>query len=155
MIETPRIAKTSAQEVARIHLAIPREQIQAVMGPGIQEVMAVIAAQGATPAGPWLTHHLRTDPGVFDFEICVPVTAPISPSGRVRPGQVRAATVVRTVHRGPYEGLGAAWKDFGAWIAEHGLKPADDLWECYQVGPDSTPDPTDWRTELNQPLAGA
>ncbi len=155
MIETPRIAKTSAQEVARIHLIIPREQVQAEMGPGIQEVIAVIAAQGVTPTGPWLTHHLRMDPGVFDFEICVPVSAPVSPSGRVEPGQLRAATVVRTVHRGSYAGLGAAWKDFGGWIAEHGLKKADDMWECYLVGPDSTPDPTDWRTELNQPLASA
>jgi len=154
MIETPRIAKTAAQEIARIHLTIPREQIQVVMGPGIQEVMAVIGAQGATATGPWFTHHLRMDPGVFDFEICVPVSAPILASGRVEPGQLRATTVVRTVHRGSYGGLGAAWGDFKAWIAEHGLKPADDLWECYLVGPDSTPDPTDWRTELNQPLAG-
>ena len=27
-----------------------------------------------------------------------------------------------------------------------------DLWECYTVGPESSPDSADWRTELNRPL---
>jgi hypothetical protein len=26
------------------------------------------------------------------------------------------------------------------------------LWELYSVGPQSTPDPANWRTELNRPL---
>jgi hypothetical protein len=33
-----------------------------------------------------------------------------------------------------------------------GLKTADDLWELYSVGPQSSPDPATWRTELNKPL---
>ena len=33
-----------------------------------------------------------------------------------------------------------------------GLTPADGLWERYLAGPETGPDPAQWRTELNQPL---
>ncbi len=154
MIETPQITQTGRQLTAAIHLTVPRAEIQHVMGPGITEVLAAVADQGIGPAGPWLTHHLRMDPEVFDFEICVPVTAPVAPTGRVQPGELPAATVVRTMYHGPYEGLGDAWGEFHAWITANGHTPRPDLWEVYAVGPESSPDPADWRTELNQPLAG-
>jgi effector-binding domain-containing protein len=92
------------------------------------------------------------DPETFDFEIGVPVNAPVSTSGRVQASQLPAATVARTLYHGPYEGLGPAWGEFDAWIAAEGHTPASNLWECYVVGPESNPDPTTWRTELSRPL---
>jgi effector-binding domain-containing protein len=152
MIDTPQITQTVAQLTAFIHLTVPRQQIRNVMGPGLSEVRAAIAAQGIAPAGPWFTHHLRMDPGTFDFEICVPVTAPVAAEGRVRPGQWPATRVARTVYHGNYDGLGSAWGEFDAWVASNGYKPGPDLWECYVAGPESSPDPSTWRTELNRPL---
>lgn len=154
MLDTPQIVQTTAQQAAVIRLTIPREEIRKVMGPGIGEVMAAVAAQGIGPAGPVFSYHLRMDPGIFDFEIGVPVTKPVSPVGRVQPGQLPATKAARTVYRGPYEGLGDAWGEFGAWIKANGHKPAPDLWECYVSGPESSPDPATWRTELNRPLIG-
>jgi effector-binding domain-containing protein len=87
-----------------------------------------------------------------DFEIGVPVTAPVAAAGRVEAGRLPAATVARTVYHGPYEGLGPAWAEFGAWIAAEGHTPGPDLWECYIAGPESNPDPATWRTQLNRPL---
>jgi effector-binding domain-containing protein len=152
MLDEPHIAQTTAQPAAIIRLTIPREEIRNVMGPGYRELMAAVAAQGIAPAGPWFTHHLRMDPDIFDFEISVPVTAPVSAAGRVKPGQLPAATVARTVYHGDYEGLGSAWADFDAWITAQGHTPGPDLWECYVAGPESNPDPATWRTELSRPL---
>ena len=152
MIDTPKITRTSEQLTAVVHVTVAREEIRKVMGPGISEVKAAIAAQGIAAAGPWLTHHLRMDPKVFDFEICVPVKSPVSATGRVKQGRLPARKVARTVYYGPYEGLGAAWGELGEWIKAQGLKPADDLWEIYTVDPESNPDPANWRTELNKPL---
>jgi effector-binding domain-containing protein len=153
MIDEPHITETAAQQTAVIHLTIPRVEIQNVMGPGIGELMATVTAQGVGPAGPWFTHHLRMDPETFDFEIGVPVTAAVVAAGRVKPGILPAATVARTVYHGPYEGLGAAWTEFDTWIRAEGHTTAPDLWECYVAGPESSPDPATWRTELNRPLA--
>jgi effector-binding domain-containing protein len=124
------------------------------MGPGIGELMAAVAAQGIGPTGPWYSHHLRMAPDVFDFEIGVPVRGPVTPTGRVVAGHLPAVRAARAVYQGGYEGLGAAWAAFHAWVAAQGHTPADDLWETYLVGPESSPDPTKWRTELTKPLVG-
>jgi effector-binding domain-containing protein len=153
MIDPPRIVHTAAQPTAVIHITIPREEIRQVMGPGRQELMAAVAAQGIAPAGPWFSHHLKMDPRTFDFEIGVPVTTPIAAAGRVQPAQLPAATVARTVYHGAYEGLAAAWGDLTSWVAAEGHEPGPDLWECYVAGPESSSDPANWRTELNRPLA--
>lgn len=153
MLETPSILKTEPRLTAFIPLTIPRSEIREVMGPGIQEIFATLAAQEIAPAGPWLTYHLKMHPDIFDFQICVPVLKPVTAAGRVQPGRLPSATVARTVYQGPYEGLGDAWGEFMDWIATEGHKPAENLWECYLTGPESGLDPTGYRTELNRPLA--
>ena len=70
------------------------------------------------------------------------------------PGRRPAARVAQTVYRGPYEALPEAWGKFQAWIDGQGHAYAPDIWECYVDGPHSTPDPSQYRTELDRPLAG-
>jgi effector-binding domain-containing protein len=152
MIDTPRIARSEKQPTAVIHVTIPREEIQEAMGSAIGEVMAAVAAQGIGPTGPVYSHHLRMDAKVFDFVVGVPVSRPVEPTGRVERGEMPEATVARTIYRGGYEGLGAAWGEFGAWVADSGHTPRPDLWEVYRVGPEAGDDPARWETELNQPL---
>ena len=152
MIDTPQITTIPAQLVAKIHLTIPRSEIRSMMGPGISEVMAAVSGQGIGPTGPWFTHHLQMQPATFDFEICVPVSAPVAAVGRVVTGEIPAMTVARAVYEGPYEGLATAWREFHDWISAQGHHPRPNLLECYLAGPDSNSDPDRWRTELIQPL---
>lgn len=152
MIETPQVVETTVQQVATIHIETSRSEIQNVMGPGIGEAMAAAKAQGVGPTGPWFAHHRKMTPEAFDFDICVPVSAPVTAVGRVEPSQRPAITVVRTVYHGPYEELGEAWHEFGEWIEANGYETAEDLYECYTVGPESSSDPADWRTELSRPV---
>lgn len=152
MIETPRIVQTTPLELALIHLTIPKDQIQHVMGPGITELRAAVAAQGIEVTGAWLTHHLKIDAAGWDFEICVPVARPIAPAGRVRPGRWPAMTVGRTDLHGGYEQLPMAWPELDTWIAVGGHTAAPDLWEVYLVDPETNADPLAWRTQLNRPL---
>lgn len=153
MIDTPTLVKTKNQPAAIIHITIPREKIQEAMGPGYQELMDTLAAQGIQPTGPWFTHHLRMDPAIFDYELGVPVATPVQPAGRVVAGELPAVQAATTVYRGGYEGLGEAWGQFGAWISAQGHAKRADLWEVYAAGPETGPDSAGWRTELYQPLA--
>jgi len=149
MIKVPAIATTVDQNYAALHLTVAREQIQQAMGPAIREVYSAVAAQGLKPAGPWFTHHFHRPNTTFDFEVCVPVGMRIEDAGSVAGKIWPAMTLARTEYQGGYEGLGAAWGEFAAWIEQQGLTPAPDLWEVYLVGPESSADPADWRTELN------
>ncbi|MEO8505241.1 MAG: GyrI-like domain-containing protein [Acidobacteriota bacterium] len=152
MIDTPRIVETETQQTAVIRLTIPREQMRQAMGPGIRELLGVVAAQGITPTAPWFTHHFKMDPKIFDFEIGVPVPAAIAAVGRVQAGHLPAAKVARAIYHGPYEGLSGAWGELTQWIKAEGLAEAAELWESYVKGPESSPDSADWQTELNRPL---
>jgi effector-binding domain-containing protein len=142
-------------DYAFLHLRVPSAEIRTVMGPGVREVYAAVAAQGIAPAGPWFTHHHTRPQEFFDFEICVPVSRPIAPEGRVQPGVWESMRVARTIYRGGYEGLVEAWPEFLRWIDGQGLKTSEDLWERYTVGPEVSANPEDWRTELNRPLLPA
>jgi len=153
MLERPLITRSFAQSLAVLHRTVPRAEIRNVMGPGLAEVRVAVAAQGIEITGPWLTHHLRMAPKVFDFEICLPVASPIAASGRVKPGVSHAAWVAQTVYQGGYEGLGAAWGEFIAWMESEGHVPAEDLWEVYLAGPEASDDPALWRTQLTRVLA--
>lgn len=152
MLDKPQFIQFAGQRTAVIRLQIPRYKIREVMGPGIAELMATAKAQGLAPTGPVFSHHFRMHPDTFDFEIGIPVSAPITPSGRVEPSELKPATVARTVYCGPYEGLGNAWGEFVAWIKAEGHTPAPNLWECYLKGSEASSNPNDWATELNRPL---
>ena len=154
MLDTPRITQTEAQHAATVRLTIPRAEIQREMGRALEEVMAAIEAQGIAPAGPFFSHHLKMDPEVFDFEVGVPVAEPVSAAGRVRASALPGARVAQAVYQGPYEGLGAAWGAFTQWIEAEGHRRWPNLWERYVQGPESSPDPATWRTELNCPVVG-
>ncbi len=152
MLATPQIIQTTVETAAIIHLTVPRNEMMKVFGPAAGELMATLAKQGIAPIGAIFAHHLTMSADTFDFELGVRVAAPVQAAGRVTVGTLPEAKVARTVYSGPYEGLPAAWGEFSAWIKANGHEPAADLWEIYSVGPQSTPDPAGWRTELNRPL---
>ena len=152
MLDTPKIIQTTAQAAAVIHLTVPRSDMMKVFGPAVEELMAMLTAQGVKPDGAVFAHHLKMSADTFDFELGVKVSAPVKATGRVKPGELPAAKVARTVYSGPYEGLPAAWSEFDKWMKDNGHEQAANLWELYSVGPQSTSDPAGWRTELNRPL---
>ncbi|SDO10147.1 GyrI-like domain-containing protein [Afipia sp. GAS231] len=155
MIEPLRTVKTASQPIALIPIQVPRAEIQKVMGPGLMELKAAVAAQNIAVVGPWFTHHVRDPGAVFDFEICLPVAAAVAPVGRVRPGQWPAMTIAQTTYHGGYEGLGGAWGEFIAMIKAAGHTTADGLYETYAVGPETSMDPGAWRTVLSKALVSA
>jgi effector-binding domain-containing protein len=153
MLSAPQIITTEDRNTAVIRLIIARSEMMKVFGPAVSELMAVLASQGVKPVGAVFAHHLKMSPDTFDFELGVGVEAPLKAAGRVRPGRLDAVRAARTVYHGPYEGLPSAWGEFDSWLRANGHEQAQDLIEEYSVGPQSSPDPADWRTELTRPLA--
>lgn len=153
MLDAPQFLQTTSQPTAVIRFTIPRSEIQHVMGPGFGELMSTLAAQGIAAMGPFFSHHFRMDPQTFDFELGVPVPSPVTPMGRVTNSALPSVKVARTIYRGGYEGLGAAWGEFLALLDGQGHKSGPSLWECYRKGPESGPDSATWETELTRPLA--
>jgi effector-binding domain-containing protein len=154
MIDEPEIHETPAVSAAVIHLDIPRSEMQEAFPRAIHEILDALSDQDLSPSGPPFARHFRFDPDRFDFEVGFPVEAPVRPAGRMQPGELPAARVVRTVHRGAYEGLPGAWQAFQERVRAQGHAVADEFRERYVVGPESGPDPSGWQTELLWVLRG-
>lgn len=150
---TPSIVQTEALSMAKIHARVPSAEIGRHMEALTNELSAELRSQGIVPAGPLFTHHFRPPDAFFDFEVCFPVTTPVRAAGRMEPGEWPAMRVVRGVHQGSYAGLVAAWGELMAWAAREHVQTTQEAWERYLVGPKTTPDTAQWRTELSRPIA--
>lgn len=153
MIDTPQIVQSPRQLTAAIHVTIPSNQIQQVIGPAVTDLLGVMNEQGLAPAGPLLSYHMKMPSDVFDFDIAFPVAREVKPSGRVISSEVPAFRVARTVYRGPVEGLGQAWGELQQSITANGHAAQEQMFERYVVGPGDTPEAAKWQTELNWPQA--
>src|SRR5204862_8318931 len=129
VVEPLRIVKTKPQLTALIPITVPREDIRKVMGPGLAELKAAVAAQNVAVTGPGFTHHVRNPGEVFDFEICLPVATSVAPANHVKPGQWSAMNIVQTTYHGGYEGLGRAWGAFIGLIKVARHRTVDGLYE--------------------------
>lgn len=153
MIDTPQIVPSAQQRTAAIAVTVARSDIQRVFPPAVNELLAAMREQGIEPAGPLFSFHRKMPSDVFEMEIGFPVDADVTASGRVVASALPALKVVRTIYRGPMEGLGSAWGELKNWVAANGIATKPFIWENYLVGPGNTPDPSAWQTELNWPLA--
>lgn len=153
MIDTPKQLQTKELLAAVIPFKIKREEMMTVFGPAVEELVKVLKEQGIAPQGAIFCHHLKMEPGRFDFEMGFVVDRAVKPAGRVVPSKLPGTKVMRTIYRGGYEGLPGAWGEFDAWMKKEGVTQGPDLWELYDKGPQTSPDPSKWETELTRPIA--
>ncbi len=87
-----------------------------------------------------------------DIEVCVPVSADVEETGRIRmsdlPGGEDIASVI---HKGPFEGVHAAYKAVMEWMAGNGYEMNGPAREVYLTDPKQTA-PEDYITEVQVPV---
>lgn len=170
MIETPKLVKYPGQPHAAavvVHVTIPRDAIQTEMKPAGHpgNLSRFLAEQQVKPI--WVRSLLITcltqSSETFDFEVGFPVTETSSSlsiieTGRVKNSSLPSGTMAYTCHVGPYEELHAAWTEFEKWFNNSdntelkNLQKGETLFEIYRIGPETTSDASQWRTELYQTL---
>jgi len=98
----------------------------------------------------FLYHHPAQRDQPMEVDFGVEVSERFEPVGNVRCVETPAGEVARTVHRGPYDQLGAAHEAIHTWCAAHGRKIGQASWETYG---DTTEDPADQETTITYLLA--
>ena len=100
--------------------------------------------------GPMFTRYYDGDfnPTLTDFEVCIPVagTAPSLVT-------ISEHQVLYTVHVGPYERVGAAYRRLLDECYYSGLCFAGPFAEVYLLGGETTEDQSEWLTEIQIPVA--
>ncbi len=152
-----KVQEVAPQPIAAVRHQMPPADISSVMGEAFGRVFGYMARAGATPAGPPLAVYHHFDEESVDFEIGVPVMAPIQeepgsgdPSAHpVHNFELPGGMVATTLHIGPYDGLETVWAAITGWAQDHGHETTDlACWESYLTDPESEPDPARWQTQL-------
>jgi effector-binding domain-containing protein len=146
------IHEVDPQPIVSIRERHPMSEIPAFMGRTFGVLFTRLGQQGIPPAGPPFVIYHEFGPETVDAEVCVPVGTVIAATADMVSRELPAATVVRTLHVGPYEELGAAYEALNDWIALHGTEASGPPRERYLNGPGEGAAPADYRTELEMPV---
>ena len=69
----------------------------------------------------------------------------------VEPGVLPSGPAWALTHLGPYDTLDDTYRELDTFLTEHGLTPAEEMWEEYLSPPEG--DPAGWQTRVVQPLS--
>lgn len=151
MTVTTRTAEE--QHVLRVRTEARADQMADVYGEAFEELFAHAAQAGVRPAGPPLAVYQDEEyREVMTVDLAIPVPGPAAGGGRVEPGVVPGGPVAVTTYVGDYAGIATAYQALEEWMREHGHASAGAPRERYLIGPGQTPDPEDYRTEVEWPI---
>ncbi|QOR72383.1 GyrI-like domain-containing protein [Ruania alkalisoli] len=146
-----RLMEVVEQPVAAVRARVPVEDLSRCIEQSLRTVLASVSARGARTAGPPFARYRAVAADAVDVEIGFPVDPVVEDSGEVISSTLPAARVVEAIHRGPYDHLAGAYAEIERWMFDHHLTPSEEMWEVYEAGPESDPDPNTWRTRIVWP----
>lgn len=129
-----------------------QDDLPAFLQAAFRKLLGRLRLLGVTPSGPpFVIYHEFGTQGI-DAEVSVPIGEPIAAAGTMVSRVAPAVTVARTVHLGPYEKLGEAYKALWNWIRSHGFEVAGPVQERYLNGPGEGVASNEYRTEIELPI---
>ena len=153
------VQQLEPQAVVSVRATAPVADLGAAMDERLQTLQEYLRQRGARPAGPPFVRYHTFGPTETDFELGVPVEAPLPGDGRVTAGSLPSGAAVTTWHIGAHDTLRDAYDRLTAWLNAQGHTPDGASWEVYHWldldgydGPATFPDAAGWRTELVQPI---
>lgn len=166
LAELAAVAESWLQETKDAHFAHPVERVECSpmqaaairqrlnlreVGSTFRRLQSLLQEQEATPCGPpfvlfFCEEYAPTD---ADVAVCLPVDRPL---GGLDGLELPAATVLRTIHCGPYEEIGLAYQDLFDAAREGGHRVDLPSREIFLVSPLQNAQPKDFLTEIQIPV---
>jgi effector-binding domain-containing protein len=150
--------------VVGIRSQVRRADVGEWCGDSFPGIEAAVAAAGTDPAGPaGATYDAAFfEQDVGEVLVFVPVAQahllttlpafPAGPEGQIESLTLPAGRFAVTVHTGGYDQIDRSYGHLGSYVAEHDDGLPEPIREHYLVGPDRTPHPNDYRTEIWWPI---
>ncbi len=150
------VKQTEPMTVAFLAMRGPYAQIPE----GLGQLYGFVAASGFVPAGmPHAVYFTAPDAGPeseAQWELWAPVAGDAPAAGPDERGlgvkQVPPQRVAATIHKGPYEGVEATYRELGGWIATEGYEMSGPPMEIYMSDPNEVA-PEEYLTEIQFPVA--
>jgi effector-binding domain-containing protein len=140
------------QPVISIRERLDQEHLPAFFGRALGNLYAHLGRHGVPPRGePFVIYHAFGPEGI-DAEVCIPVPTALPVTEPIAYRELPAATVVETLHVGPYEELSLAYGALVGWIEDHGFQVAGPFRERYLNEPGPGVAPATYRTIVQIPI---
>jgi len=147
------IKEVPARRVAFIPERAHMEEMNKVVPRNINRVAKAIG--GRHTGAPFCKCPAPDEDGFVDTEVGWPVADGVEVEAPLEVAEYTAATALVMKHVGPYEELGRSYRMMAEQLEERGLKPASAPVEWYESDPAQTPDPKDYVTLIEWPVASA
>jgi effector-binding domain-containing protein len=148
------------QQVLSIRANVAVAELAQAQGERLSELWRSMQPRGLAAVGPPFVRYHTFGETETDVELGMPVSQEATGDGRIQPGALPGGAAIVTWHVGAHDTLGDAYGRLNAWLEEHKREAAGPAWEVYwwiasgeEPDPSSWPAPTQWRTELVQPVA--
>lgn len=148
------------QPVLSIRGNVGLDKLAETQGERLSELWRSMQARGLAPVGPPFVRYHTFGETETDVEVGVPVPEEAAGMGRVEAGVLPGGAAIATWHLGGHDRLGDAYERLRAWLEANEREAVGAAWEVYwwidtsqEPDPSSWPEPTEWRTELVQPIA--
>jgi effector-binding domain-containing protein len=159
MDQEPQFQERPAQHYAGITKTVTMDGISAAVDDAFPALFGWLAENGTAPSGPPFIRYLVIDMAAeLEIELAVPVSAPVTGSGRIQAGVLPAGSYAVLRHSGPYDGLIAANAALQQWASVNGVEfdaqqtATGSAWrsrvEHYLTDPAQEPDPMKWEVDV-------
>jgi effector-binding domain-containing protein len=139
------------QRIVSIRERHPQADLPDYLGKALGELFGRLEVLGVAPAGGPLVIYHQFGPDSVDAEVCIPIGHDLSTSGEAHTRVLPAMTVARTLHVGPYDEMGQAYRALTDWITDHGFEVTGPPQERYLNAPNEV-EPAGYRTEVEFPV---
>ncbi len=140
-----------------IHSLVKRRRVahdgmSDALGEILPAVFEYAVKNGVAIVGQPFCRYLDWSPSGVTVEAGLPIAAAHEGSGDIVSLEIPAGPALSTVHVGPYDTLDQAYAAVEAWVVEHARTTSAPAMEIYVTDPGEVPDPSQWQTEVVQPL---
>jgi effector-binding domain-containing protein len=157
--EAVAVEERGPQPVLSIRQRVEPAELTEAQGQSLQQLWSSIHRRGVKPAGPPFVRYHTLGDTETDLEVGIPVVDASSGEGQVAAGELPGGAAVTTWHIGSHDGLGNAYARLAAWLKENEREADGAAWEVYtwidpalEPNPSAWPPPSEWHTQLVQPI---
>jgi effector-binding domain-containing protein len=148
------------QPVLSIRRNVAVAELAQAQGESLGALWRSLHGRGLVPVGPPFVRYHTFGETETDVEVGVPVADGVTGDAPVEAGVLPGGAAITTWHLGSHDSLADAYGRLTAWLNEHRREAGGAAWEVYWwidasrvPDPATWPPPTEWRTELVQPVA--
>jgi DNA-binding transcriptional MerR regulator len=138
-------------DVVGLTLRTSPEAISTDAAAAYARLYEVLGREGIVPAGPPRLVYQQMSEDAWTIETCVPVAGATGAPDGLALRRLPGGRVAATVHVGPYDELGMAYRELEVWMGKQGLTPSGPPFDIYLNDPSEVEDSARFQTELLWP----